>query len=181
MIELLLIWFALSARSPNIEPNPFDYEFSTGYDTHISFIKSDCKLLWERENGIKYSGRIHNHDFKYVILGEYVKTAKDISNQKVIVKYPFKHDKLSLDLGLINLLTSYEYEKTTAYLGFKTPYLELEFAGYTELDMFKGKAKYKYDIKGGFFIEPSASIYYKDEINYSAKVKIGYKWKKLMK
>jgi len=181
MIELLMLWFAFSIRNPNIEPNPFDYEISTGYNTEISFIKSDAKIIYERENGNNYNGRIHNHDFKYLLLGEYVKTAKDISNQKIALKYPFKRNRSTLNVGLVTLLNKYQYDKTTAYMSLKTPYVEMELAGLVKVEMFKSKLKYTYNLGGGVFIEPALNIYYKDEFDYQGKIKIGYKWKKLMK
>lgn len=179
MLELLLLWFAFSVRTPNIENNPFDYEFSTGYETKISFIKSDCKLLFERENGRKYSGRIHNHDLKYLIIGEYVKTAKNISSQKIVIKYPKRLYQSTLNLGLTSLWTDYVDNIITGYVGLKTPCMEFELIGLEKVEIFKIKAKYTYNITDNIFIEPNANTYYKNnKWDYFGKVKIGYKWKK---
>lgn len=178
MFQVLLLWFALSIQSPNITPNPFDYEVSTGYDTKISFIKSDVKFEWERFNGVKYTNRSHNHDFKYLLVGEYVKPSKNISQQKAIIKYPFRFkNKSELNLGFASLWKDYGDRKSSLYANYKSKYLDVEISGLKQLDLFRCKTKIVKDINRYVFIEPSTTIFYSERFDYSVKIKLGYKFK----
>lgn len=185
MMNLLMIWLAFSVRTPNIEQNPFDYEVSAGYETKVSFIKSEAKILFERENGNQYSGRNHNHDLKYLIIGEYVRTAKEISQQKVIVKYPIKarpgtfeymlFGGWTLNLGVASLWNDYQDRRTTLYGNIRAKYLDFEIAGYEKIELIKGRLKYTINVTDHIFIEPNASLFYAEKYDYSAKIKLGFK------
>lgn len=90
MLSKLLLAFFLSAsfRSPNIEPNKFDWEFVGGWKTPTS----QREYMRERENGRHYYG-IHvwsRYELKKCLLEieDYKKTARNIDTQKIIVKIP---------------------------------------------------------------------------------------------
>lgn len=178
-MKLLLLWLAFSIRSPNIEPNPFDYEISGGYETQVGIWKSNSKVLFERENGGKYTGWNTDNDLKYVKLDSYVRTAKDISQQKLVAKYPWTIGEFGASLGLSSIWNDWSEPTVGLYGNLKCTYGSVEIAGLKQVEMCKAKVKYTFSIHNGLFLEPYGTIYYTpDKVDYQAKIKVGYKWAK---
>jgi len=176
-LNAILIWFAFSAREPNIAPNPFDYELSTGWETKQTWFETDAKFLWERENGSFYTGRIHNYEAKYIQAGEYVKDAKDISKQKAHLKLPRKWKWLTWEFGAGVIADHYEDPQLSFLNKLKTKYVEAEISNFTEIHYFSLKGKYRWTHKNGIFIEPVARLYLAGEKkDWQAKIKFGYKF-----
>jgi len=174
----ILIWMAFSAREPNITPNPYDYEYSGGWETKQSWIATDARFLWERENGQNYTGRIHNYRAKYFVLGEYYKEAKSINQQKAILKYPNKTKHFTTEIGFGVILKEYGNPEFTLYNRLKSKYVEMEISTFERLHFISIKAKYRWSHKTGFFIEPVTRFYMvPDKKDWSAKIKIGYQIK----
>jgi len=179
MLEILILWFSMSARNPNLQPNPYDYELSTGYEIKMPVIKSQGRFLIERENGNEYNGRIHDHSVKYFAIGEYIKTAKKISRQKAIVKRPFTKWGIKQELGAGGIWRDYAEGKFTLYGKLESKYLSAEWAGLEQTEMFKAKIKTKFLLREHFFIEPLA-MYFTDgkREDWQAKIKFGFQFKK---
>ena len=91
MINLIILLLSLSFRSANIDNVPFDYEMIGG----LKGKNNKVSLMFERENGRRYYGRDVFFSKDYVEFAEYVKTAKDINNQRLSFLFP-KYEWLSL-------------------------------------------------------------------------------------
>ncbi len=84
-INLLLLLFSLSIRSPNLENvSVFDYEVMLGLrgnDNKIAYV-------YERENGRQYFNSDIALKYKYFEFTNYIKSAKKIDSQKFSFLYP---------------------------------------------------------------------------------------------
>ena len=178
MTFLTAIFIGLSLRTPNIEKNPFDYEVSTGTKIETQYYHSDIKVLYERENGKEYNGRIHSHDLKYIYLTEYVKEAKDLHKQSAISKYPFKYEDYLIEPGIGLTTVKYKDKKYGGFLKISNKYLKVEAMGYKKIDYLKASLETNIKISedGKFYLTPKASYFAtEDKEFYSAKVVLGYK------
>jgi len=178
-MKLFLLWLAFSARSPNIDPNPFDYEISGGTEIKHEFIKANLKVIRERENGALYNGRVWNSDFKYLLVGEYVKDAKNISTQKGFLKYPFEFYGIKTETGAGAVANHFEDPKPAIYGKFSyDKFISVESSYWDKLHYFKGSLFYEIDLKG-FYLKPTATYFHNGtKADYRAKIEIGKKWKK---
>jgi len=101
MFYLFVILFSLSLRSPNVTPNPTDYEVTYGGKTD----STELIYLYERENGVKYRGIYFLNDsdiYKNFGIKEkyYYKEAKNIHYSEINPYFGFKYLFLSADLGM---------------------------------------------------------------------------------
>ena len=177
IIAKLMIYCALSLRSPSIEPNPFDYEVSGGYKIE-SVINSEALFLYERENGIRYNGRIHEHSTKYLLISEYYKEAKEISKQKAIIKYPVKCKLLKSETGIGGEWDYYKNGSFIAWQKISNKVLSIEAVyNFVKFTTLKGKLGYKYFISDRIYVEPKG-IYFTDfdKDDYQFKLEVGYEW-----
>lgn len=177
-MKLLLLWLALSIKSPNDTAiKVFDYEISTGSELHYKVLKSDIKLLWERENGKYYYGHSGNIDMRYLGLSDYTSSAKNISKQTGFIKYPKTWKGITVETGVGCVLDSLRFKSMAFYSKVQTSFFSIESAGLKELNYFKAKVNYKYFLNSRVYIEPMG-IYFCDQkrSDYQGKIKVGYKW-----
>ena len=87
----IILATSLSVRSPNIDPNPFDYQIQFAIQKSDYFYVSRC---WERELGIEYideeywtQKRLGNFSVKERYLN---KTSKDLKYNQLDVRYNHK-------------------------------------------------------------------------------------------
>ena len=177
LLEMLMVFCTLNFSSPKIEPNPFDYRVNIGYEIKNKFIKSDALFEIERINDLRYTNRSHNHDFKYFIVGEYVKMSKEISQQKAILKYPFVFNDKTLNVGIAVLWKDYREEKMSMYMNFNSKFLDFELSGLEKIYLAKCKLKYSQQIRPNLFIEPEFQIFYSERVDYFGNMKLVYKIK----
>lgn len=115
----ILLTFSISARTPKVQPNPFDYELSFGIEKEEQFY---ADYDFEREHGNYY----HDYEFwvahtfaKYVYLRERFlnKSSKDIRFNQFDVRW--KYSAISLGYALktnsdkydSNLILGLNYKK----------------------------------------------------------------------
>ncbi len=105
----MVIGGAFSVRTPRIVPNPLDYEVSGIWraENASKLITSKGKILYEREDGEYYNGRVWNIDATFFIAEEYVKEAEGIDRQTFSVVYPMS---LAPDSPAWNWLKKFELE-----------------------------------------------------------------------
>ena len=75
----LAFFISFSVRTPNIQPNPFDFEIRGGCSNE----NYEIWALWERENGNYYIGHKEILTYKFVEFENFYKEAKDINAQSL--------------------------------------------------------------------------------------------------
>ncbi len=184
---LTALWVSFSIGTPNVDTiKVMDFELINGLTIESKYYKADMLLLWERQNGNFYNGRIHNHDLKYFLFDEYVKTAKDINKQSYIAKFPVVTKHITFEPGLGVTTNNYSGMILGMFLKIHNKWLSLEVMGdeYSLLQTDKQKTfltSYQYikasigknfQIKKYFYIKPKFSYYLEKNSGEDMSLKI---------
>ena len=137
------------------------------------------ELTTERQNGAYYYGRSLNLDMHYLSVGEFLKTSKNISKQKIVLKYPVTitgfHKKFAtLEFGVAQLFDKYRDYTAAAHFKAKTKHVDLELAGFNNLELVTVGIHHKFKLGGGVFLEPNGSYFYDgSQEDFRLKVRLG--------
>ena len=109
----LMLFSSFAVRTPNVEPNPDDYEFSIGVG-HESFY---FNRQWERELGKKYVDDLFwvKFDNRYYVKPEYMnKESHEIKYAKIDLRRSFK----GLTVGATTRSTNDELNEYETFASF---------------------------------------------------------------
>ena len=194
---------AFSARSPRETPNPFDYEVS-GYWRAKSLgglVKSDGRLLYERENGQNYRGRIWKLDATFFVAEEIMKEADEIDRQTFSFVYPMSLDeegaawewlkKFELSPGAAVTTERYRADSAEGQgvvkLSYKVPWrksinevLWVKAVGSDDLEYIEGGIDWKIPLGKHVNLVPLLAYYYEPVVGVEAKeslqAKLSVEW-----
>lgn len=145
--EIVVLLFAVSFRSANIENQPFDYELTAG----LSRPGIEADVLFERESGKQYSGYQTKATWKQFRFDSYKRTAKGIDRQKFAFLPWNRH---GFSLGLACEAKRWRNPEPQAVALWQYRWLELTAGtGYNRRSM-TAKAEYRIRLHDHIFLKP---------------------------
>ncbi len=182
LFSSLILFGSFSVRTPNIQPNPDDYEISLGIKNEVLLMSHQL----ERELGVHYIDDIawilYDKDIMYIKSEYFNKQSKGIAYLKLDCRYKpntswgygitFRTGEDAKINGGWDSLFSMGYNKKTTY---KNITLEAAFGGYYSRDFFEYEELFKiaYKISKNINVYNEGEIYrLKGKTFYNAKVGI---------